>query len=669
MRKPEEVKPWTHTSASQIKTFQACNAMWWFEKRHGRKSPGSAATERGGEIHHQLEHGKLQGSDYVPEDRVALALLEHVGYERLPREELETKFMAKFPGWPVPFKGVIDLLERALNRIGDYKSSSNPKRYGHTPETLMYDVQAIGYAAVGIKQLGFEDPIRLRLIYASTRGAPNPFDVEATFSEAYLDKELARIGKIVQAQQRVYDTIKLAEVPQNHAICHNHYGRACPHISVCMPGRPTSMWDKKPAQQNKEQPMSILAAIRAKKKREEAAKAAKTPSPTSQTHLGMHAALDKSPDPQVVEAGRAAHEAMEAEAKQPSLPLVEPEPNSKPQWAVGDLVQVGDISANISAIVGDGKAVELSDGRVAFMHQVQPVCIAKPHDPLVDGLNPPDGLPADAKAPLPESSKRGLRLPEGCLPDTVQPDGQMALVTKLKKTQCVEARSWLMEDLGLSEPYGRIAGASKGSAADYKADVSSLVLQIMERGPLAPGEQAEAADVARVKEGVTRSLIGTSAKIEPIPGAREALLAEGLDLGEVLDGPHFVSAEQLRKEHAAYEYDQATATIEGHATVTGWTQGKPLLLIGVYPHNSVWATDVATLIAPYYDAVCKDAEQPIIGLVKDYQITGATMAAGRLKIDIETGQIELPGLLYADPLTPGMREVLAVLEPYCAVAK
>ena len=656
MRKPHEVPPWSHTSASSIKTFQNCNAMFWFEKRHGRTSPGSAATERGGEIHRQMEFGKLEGSDYVPEDNVALALLEHVGYERLPREELETKFLTHFPGWAVPFKGVIDLLERSLNRIGDYKSSSNPKKYGHTPETLKHDVQAIGYAAVGIKELGFQDPIRLRLIYASTRGRPNPYDVEAEFTEEYLDQELARIGKIVQAQQKVYDTIKLAEVPQNHKICHNYYGRACPHLSVCMPSRP-SMWDtpastptSSPSQENS---MSVLAAFKAKKAAEKAAAQAQQP--------------DLS---------------LPAQAKQPDLPLVEPEPTLEPMnagWSVGDTVLVGDHVTTISAIVGDGKAVELADGRSAFMHQVKLPPNNKPHDPLKDGLNPPDGMPDDAKAPLPESSKRGLRLPEGCLPETAQPDGQMALVSQLKKKQSVEARLWLMRDLGLSEPYGRIAGATKGSAADYKADVTSLVMQIMERGPLAPGEQADLAfdlDGEALPAEEAKAFKAKEATVEPIPGAREALVAEGQEPGQVLDGPHIVSREEQQRERAAYVYGQAEmADLMGapgarqERDVIGWTQGKPLLLIGVYPHNSVWATDVSVLMEPYYDAVCKDANQPIIGLVKDYQITGATMAAARLKIDIETGAIELPGLLYADPHAPGMRDVLAVLEPYCAVAK
>ena len=696
MRKPHEVPPWSHTSASQIKTFQNCNAMFWFEKRHGRTSPGTAATERGGEIHRQMEFGKLEGSDYVPEDNVALALLEHVGYERLPREELETKFLAHFPGWPVPFKGVIDLLERMLNRIGDYKSSSNPKRYGHTPETLKHDVQAIGYAAVGIKQLGFKDPIRLRLIYASTRGRPNPYDVEAEFTEEYLDQELERIGKIVQAQQKVYNTIKLAEVPQNHKICHNYYGRACPHLSVCMPSRP-SLWDTPTTPSPQESNMSILAAFKAaqaKKASAQAKKADPAPAPTSQMHLGMHAALDRKPNPEIVAAGAKAHEAMVA--KQPDLPLVEPKPEPmNTGWSVGDTVLVGDHVTTITKVINDGRkpVVELADGRSAFMRQVQPPPANKPHDPLKDGLNPPDGMPDDAKAPLPESSKRGLRLPEGCLPETVQPDGQMALVSQLKKKQSVEARLWLMRDLGLSEPYGRIAGATKGSAADYKADVTALVMQIMERGPLAPGEQALTLTPEQVKE--VRGMLGSrveslaqaakvaplteaakKATIEPIPGAREALVAEGQEPGQVLDGPHVVSREERQRERAAYVYGQAEmADLMGapgarqERDVIGWTQGKPLLLIGVYPHNSVWATDVATLMEPYYDAVCKDANQPIIGLVKDYQITGATLAAARLKIDIETGAIDLPGLLYADLHAPGMRDVLAVLEPYCAVAK
>ena len=683
MRKPHEVPPWSHTSASQIKTFQNCNAMFWFEKRHGRTSPGTAATERGGEIHRQMEFGKLEGSDYVPEDNVALALLEHVGYERLPREELETKFLAHFPGWPVPFKGVIDLLERMLNRIGDYKSSSNPKRYGHTPETLKHDVQAIGYAAVGIKQLGFKDPIRLRLIYASTRGRPNPYDVEAEFTEEYLDQELERIGKIVQAQQKVYNTIKLAEVPQNHKICHNYYGRACPHLSVCMPSRP-SLWDTPTTPSPQESNMSILAAFKAaqaKKASAQAKKADPAPAPTSQMHLGMHAALDRKPNPEIVAAGAKAHEAMVA--KQPDLPLVEPKPEPmNTGWSVGDTVLVGDHVTTITKVINDGRkpVVELADGRSAFMRQVQPPPANKPHDPLKDGLNPPDGMPDDAKAPLPESSKRGLRLPEGCLPETVQPDGQMALVSQLKKKQSVEARLWLMRDLGLSEPYGRIAGATKGSAADYKADVTALVMQIMERGPLAPGEQALTLTPEQVKEVITRSAIepadegqhildldGESLPIEEVRGmlgSRFEALAQAAKVASL-------TPERVREDmaDASVGVRAHTAMVEGHATVTGWTQGKPLLLIGVYPHNSVWATDVATLMAPYYDAVCKDANQPIIGLVKDYQITGATMAAARLKIDIETGAIDLPGLLYADPHTPGMRDVLAVLEPYCAVAK
>jgi len=49
------VKPWTHASPSQIKTFRRCARKWWYNKIAGLSTPSTPATDLGKRVHDVAE--------------------------------------------------------------------------------------------------------------------------------------------------------------------------------------------------------------------------------------------------------------------------------------------------------------------------------------------------------------------------------------------------------------------------------------------------------------------------------------------------------------------------------------------------------------------------------------------------------------------------------------
>ena len=129
-------------SASQIKTWNDCPRKWGFKYIDGLEDPPSKAAILGSKVHAELERyleggdideasdaGKIAATalDLLPEPRVDLSVEEEVVFE--------------LDG--VTFRGFVDLIDPAGPTIFDHKTSSDPKRWGLTEETLVDDVQAL----------------------------------------------------------------------------------------------------------------------------------------------------------------------------------------------------------------------------------------------------------------------------------------------------------------------------------------------------------------------------------------------------------------------------------------------------------------------------------------------------------------------------------------------
>ena len=138
---------WTHTSASQLKTFRLCPRKWYRESILKERSPPTKATERGQKIHSELENYLIHG--HHPEDTAARAMLSLLpSGGTVPPEQVEVEFLYMPQGWPIPIKGFVDLCLPPYEII-DHKSTSNFK-YALEEHKIKDDPQALLYVAAAL---------------------------------------------------------------------------------------------------------------------------------------------------------------------------------------------------------------------------------------------------------------------------------------------------------------------------------------------------------------------------------------------------------------------------------------------------------------------------------------------------------------------------------------
>jgi RecB family exonuclease len=685
---------WAHVSPSQFKTFTRCNLKWWWEKIQGHRSPDTKATLRGTQIHLEIE--EALGEGIPPVDPVALAILDLVGHTRQPKDRLEWRFEVQLPGWPVVLKGCVDRVEPELNRITDWKSTSDFK-YARSPEELLEDPQAILYAVAAVLfREGFNpDGLRVRFVYGRTRGAAKTLVRECTFTAQHVADRVAELGETAHLMQKTALVRDAALVPANLDACMDYGG--CPHRGRCAVLNAPA-WALPKTRAPKEGPMNPLLALLQGNNTPKPVEAAPAPAPVAADPV---AAFKAKMQAQAAE-GRA-QAAAEAPDAPPPPAAVDPLTTAA-TFAVGQRVLLGDSVCQIKRLIGDD-AAEMESGVMAYLRELTPAIqgAGTTHDPLRDGLNPSDGVPMDAVVTLPAASRRAVRLPEGC-------PGEGELCSTLRKDQAISARAYMLTLLKLAEPFGKVGAAAVGKvkATDYKADCLTLAIKLEERGPWdAPGDapDAPASDATVVDPPVATG--------EPTPapaptqgaGAGPAntsdLLREKLAAGPTpqtdvnnygTDGPATeTKPTQAQKMVAAYDTPDPepvrlhppAASVERlqsaglvnktppderyNRTALAWIGNRPLVLVGGVPTESVPFTHLETVMRPFYDAVEGEAGAPHIGLVKDYQITGYAMAAAKLRLALETGALVLPDVIMASTNMDGAREALGVLSRFCAV--
>lgn len=616
-------KAWGRTSPSQIDTFRRCQRKWWWEKVRGQRSPETEATSQGTLIHAQLEKAVLDGTP--PENPTALAILEHVGYGLLPRDCLEREFELTIPGWAVPIKGVIDRIEKP-GSVVDYKTTSSISRYAKTEDYLRTDTQALIYSWVGIHVLGMNDPLTFSLVYGERRkGLVHAKTSRRTvvFSAEDLEPHMAMLGEITHDQQRLAQIREPGDVPANTDAC-NDYG-GCPHRRLCAKYLPTPSWvrvggkNKRGETKMSDKPQNpLLLRMRANKKRQ--AEAVSSPSSSSSPTGRL-----SSSEPAIQNAPVRTEEARtirDAFARKPNSPGADqpPPPVEPSAFNVGDTVRVK-ATGQTDRIVEEGLADGvwcLMSGIMVYEREIELVSESTPtaakervqHDPLRDGINPPDGVPDDEEVSIPDTGGRGARVPEN-----MPHEGE--LFSKLKKAEAAEVRSAMMQRLGLSDPWGA-AGNGKPSAQEIKDDLKTLLSELEKRGPWDAPNNTDSAPPAPG---------GVSSPSSPSPG---------------------------------------TGGAPSPNESCSWQRGRPLLLVGCVALGGKAAL-LADVIEPYVRKV-EEQEGMHIGLVSHYGVTGYHKAAALLHEDLEQGTMTLPPLIHLPSAQDaGAKELVAVLIRHCAV--
>lgn len=219
-------------SASQVKLYESCPARWGGKYLEGLDEPGSEATERGTEIHRQLEDYIRSGQKVIPTDPTATALMQYAPAPEHPSVLIERRidFTTPSSAW----KGFIDvLLLGSITIIQDWKSTSK-LTWAKSKEDLLTDTQANLYAYWAWKVYG--GPVMLKWVYGTTS---RPIKTQVTalttekqkvfdFVEGVVDPEAAKIQRLYQLRP------KWTELPKNTRHCFS-YGKRCPRYEECKP--------------------------------------------------------------------------------------------------------------------------------------------------------------------------------------------------------------------------------------------------------------------------------------------------------------------------------------------------------------------------------------------------------------------------------------------------
>lgn len=229
-------------SPSSVKTYGQCQRRWAARALGGIKVPMSDAQKFGEVLHTMAEEylltGKIPDQD-TPEGRLMIEGIPHLPKRRLTQEEVEGEINFTFDG--VPWIGYYDWIEFDIRRIGDHKSSSDPKRWGLNAKQLPDDIQACSYA-----WFTKWDETNLRWLYYSKKSR-NAYPVDATVSRKHAEQVIRSYSPIAREMQKLFDanpatlTIEqLNELPNDPSSC-DHCGRGCDFAQHCTLIKPSAL--------------------------------------------------------------------------------------------------------------------------------------------------------------------------------------------------------------------------------------------------------------------------------------------------------------------------------------------------------------------------------------------------------------------------------------------
>lgn len=218
-------------SPSMISAFDpsssfGCERRGWYKYVMGLEEPSSPSQAIGTALHALIEKRLLDGQAPAAEGEAAglylagQAMIERVASLKIlgVEQPLKPYFIDG-----VPLKGYVDVVHE--HGIIDWKTSSDIRRYGKTPEQLAKDTQMILYGRAMHPE---KSTVLLAHGQFQTKGSKRTDFVEVEVSRNHLDSHIRNV--IVPLVQRIREVVKLDEsaVPGDTAKC----GR-CPFNNRC----------------------------------------------------------------------------------------------------------------------------------------------------------------------------------------------------------------------------------------------------------------------------------------------------------------------------------------------------------------------------------------------------------------------------------------------------
>ena len=230
--------PLAHVSASAIQCYQDCQKKFFDKYVLKEREPGTDATDLGGQIHDLLENYVKNGTVINTDTRAGEIAAGAIPYIPLPKTEgigceVSLTDLPLREACALPFKGFIDLLDTREDIIvlTDYKTSSNPKKYGKTAAQLRTNTQMVIYAKHVFDNYDCEK-IVLRHVYLQTRGKTYTSVVEVIVTKREIDRFFDSAIRPVIIEMKQASLKKASQQNKNFSFCFA-FGAVCPSIGTC----------------------------------------------------------------------------------------------------------------------------------------------------------------------------------------------------------------------------------------------------------------------------------------------------------------------------------------------------------------------------------------------------------------------------------------------------
>ena len=254
-------------SPSQLKTAfhseTGCIRKWAFNKIEGQRSPPTAATTLGTNVHAVAEDYLNLGT--VPNLSTKPGKIFASGIHLLPDRKLvtgvEKNFNLRFND-NVTFHGIVDFMGDDF--IGDHKTTSN-FRYALKPEELVTDYQGVlyGMAHATDRNLGLTEKFKLIWVYYLTRGKPQARRVQIETNRVQLERTYFPLAEKAEQLVKLKNTVESAlEVEPNYSACGAFGG--CPFRNKCESEKP--VYDFSKQNMEKDSMSSLLERLKEKQK-------------------------------------------------------------------------------------------------------------------------------------------------------------------------------------------------------------------------------------------------------------------------------------------------------------------------------------------------------------------------------------------------------------------
>lgn len=246
-----ETKTLNYVSPSAIKKFSVdvyggCERRWYLNAVQGEPEPTFANQELGTAVH-AINEAYCKGvAAIAPSElasKISAVMLVHAP---TPGSDLLVETSLVDPALElagVPLKGFIDLVNprEAMVEIIDWKTSSNLKAYGMSPEDLEKDTQMGLYAAWAAQKYPHTEGVRVTHITGQTRGRIYSVKTTAELSLDSIRSLVHNKSQVVERMKSVALAKSSSEVDPNYESCGAY--RGCPFKSFC-PRSPGSFFGK-----------------------------------------------------------------------------------------------------------------------------------------------------------------------------------------------------------------------------------------------------------------------------------------------------------------------------------------------------------------------------------------------------------------------------------------